>query len=450
MSTSAYDRDIQQQLRESQLSSEDVDRKWKEEQILSSQAKSKLSAAEYEARQKQMREFNAGFAPPPPGASAAAGMPQMEPQTVSGNMGPDGPAAGTGVPGAAGGSPTMPPPSAPAPGGMAPSGSPFYKFLGEQPGLRTAYGNAIASGDSETQRKIMSMYDSSVGGTKDQRAAESKKYAESLADGSWTPDKGGFYQYQVALKQAGASSVTMINKAEGSYGVGLGTEAAKVRGAYAQQGRDATDAKRQYGAMYTNVLETKGTGAIANLKLGMRKMARAIGWGEEFTASITGIEDHEIARWEVIRVQTMQQVFKYIEKTKGAISEREMAAFEKASPGMENTRIGNVVIIEMAMALEEGKIARSKYIKIHTPLDAGPEAVERAERGWLAYLNDGERDVKRTEELNTRMRAITNTHEDKLTALMKAPRVKANQRAFYESTGWLPRGMKVNPAWKVR
>jgi len=56
--------------------------------------------------------------------------------------------------------------------------------------------------------------------------------------------------------------------------------------------------------------------------------------------------DTGAAEGEMLRVNTMKQIMKWIALTKGAISEGEMRAFEQASPGLAKTKAGNRLILE--------------------------------------------------------------------------------------------------------
>ena len=127
------------------------------------------------------------------------------------------------------------------------------------------------------------------------------------------------------------------------------------------------------------------------------------------------------------------------------ITEREMDAFRKASAGVENTRLANVMIIEHAMYVQDGLKERSAYIEKHSTLKGGPAEFKTAKAGWAAHLEEfGE---EKELQLLERYRRIADSNEGQLTLLMADP-VKGMRKAFYEASGWLPRGMKRNPKWK--
>ena len=430
-STTLGDRERKRDLERSRLKSEMVDRKYKEEQILASQAGTKQTADEYALRKKASEQFNAGFTPPPPTSA-----PQMESQAVPGNMGPDGPAAGTAGMGAQQG----------VPAGVSTEMAPLKKWLTANPGLRQQMGNALAAGDGEGVRKVLSMYESSVGGTKDQRTSDAKNYKEARNGGY----NGTFMEYQQALRASGASSVSINTKMETEFAKGFARDANTRRTGYIKEGRTAQTALRDYRLMYANVLENGGTGAVADLKLSLRKLAMATGVGEEFMEAITGLDAGSVGAAELIRVQTMNEVFKLISQTKGAISEREMAAFQKSSAGLENTRRGNILIIEMALYKATAAKDRADYISKHSTIEKGSAGVRSAESGWDAHVYETE--IEKEQELLARHRLITITSDSQIGFLIENKDHKdfrGLQKAFYEDNGWLPLGMKVGAKWEI-
>jgi len=81
------------------------------------------------------------------------------------------------------------------------------------------------------------------------------------------------------------------------------------------------------------------SGTLAGTKLAFRKLGAAIGWNVDMSA---------IANAETMQSKGMDFILERIQKTKGAISEKEMAAFKAASAGLGNTPEGNRLILALA------------------------------------------------------------------------------------------------------
>ena len=81
------------------------------------------------------------------------------------------------------------------------------------------------------------------------------------------------------------------------------------------------------------------SGTLAGTKLAFRKLGAAIGWNVDVSA---------IANAETMQSKGMDFILERIQKTKGAISEKEMAAFKAASAGLGNTAEGNRLILALA------------------------------------------------------------------------------------------------------
>ena len=83
------------------------------------------------------------------------------------------------------------------------------------------------------------------------------------------------------------------------------------------------------------------TGSLAEAKLGLKKLLLASGI-TDMDADLDAIADAE-----TMSSKGMDFILQRIAKTKGAISEKEMKAFEKASPGLKNTPEGNRRILAL-------------------------------------------------------------------------------------------------------
>lgn len=119
--------------------------------------------------------------------------------------------------------------------------------------------------------------------------------------------------------------------------------------------RDAERSLLDIGQM-ESLIETTYQGVGAELTLNIKKIGKALGFA---------VDDDLIANAEALRSKGMDFILKRIQKTKGAISEKEMAAFKQASANLGNTPEGNRRIL----ALSRHIVGRQK---------AGAQAVRQA------------------------------------------------------------------------
>ena len=82
------------------------------------------------------------------------------------------------------------------------------------------------------------------------------------------------------------------------------------------------------------------SGAWAEQKLALSKIGVALGMGGDL---------NKIASAEEFGSQAMARMLELIQLTKGAISEKEMDAFGKASAGLKNSKAGNALILKFAI-----------------------------------------------------------------------------------------------------
>jgi len=96
------------------------------------------------------------------------------------------------------------------------------------------------------------------------------------------------------------------------------------------------------------------TGTFAETRLGLQKMLAAAGVDVDMSA---------IADAEALRSKGMDFILQRISQTKGAISEKEMAAFEAASAGIKNTPEGNRMILELARKVALRQRAEAQAVR---------------------------------------------------------------------------------------
>tara|TARA_R110000850_G_scaffold45232_1_gene114371 strand:- start:1914 stop:2714 length:801 start_codon:yes stop_codon:yes gene_type:complete len=110
---------------------------------------------------------------------------------------------------------------------------------------------------------------------------------------------------------------------------------------------DIADMERLVGQTRT------GTGRA--LTLSFQKLALALDVGN--------VDENDVAAAEALRSKGMDFILQRIQKTKGAISEKEMNAFEAASAGIKNTPKGNKRILALARHVAGRNEARAEAIR---------------------------------------------------------------------------------------
>jgi hypothetical protein len=122
---------------------------------------------------------------------------------------------------------------------------------------------------------------------------------------------------------------------------------AKDQGLTDERYIEATTGLDDADTMLANIEQMRGlaqstqTGPLTSFLTDLKSLANTFGMS---------FEPGEIANVEAMRAVGMKFILDIISKTKGAISEREMAAFEAASPGAGITKLGNKQILDLAEA----------------------------------------------------------------------------------------------------
>lgn len=130
-----------------------------------------------------------------------------------------------------------------------------------------------------------------------------------------------------------------------------------------------------------NVVSKVDTGTFAEMKVDAQKALASLGFDVDMTA---------IANAEQLRSLAMGEVLKLIDQTKGAISEKEMDAFERASINLGNTPAGNALLAKagIAAARRSRQLAEglSKFIRSNPGVDRF--AVDDEEDRLIAELSE--------------------------------------------------------------
>jgi hypothetical protein len=109
----------------------------------------------------------------------------------------------------------------------------------------------------------------------------------------------------------------------------------------------ATKGREEVEEMLGKIEQMRGlaqrvdSGPLTDFKTDFMSLGNSLGMG---------FDVENIANVEAMRAKGMDFILDIIAGTKGAISEREMAAFEKASPGVGNSKLGNKQILDLAEA----------------------------------------------------------------------------------------------------
>ena len=127
----------------------------------------------------------------------------------------------------------------------------------------------------------------------------------------------------------------------------LSASKAKFANLVNERYQEATAGRQEIEGMLGKIEQMRGlaqrvdSGPLTNFKTDFMSLGNSLGMG---------FDVENIANVEAMRAKGMEFILDIIAGTKGAISEREMAAFEKASPGVGNSKLGNKQILDLAEA----------------------------------------------------------------------------------------------------
>lgn len=107
--------------------------------------------------------------------------------------------------------------------------------------------------------------------------------------------------------------------------------------------------------------------------------------------ALTGKKIAGTAAGEALRSSGMDFVFKRIKDTKGAISEREMDAFERASPGLRNSKAGNTLILNMYKAKEQRIMDRARLQREYIEKNSSLKGFDKV---WKDHIEQNPIDPK--------------------------------------------------------
>jgi hypothetical protein len=132
--------------------------------------------------------------------------------------------------------------------------------------------------------------------------------------------------------------------------------------------RNASDAltnKARYARARQLINQAKGkTGALGETKLAAKRLGKAF-----------GLDVGDVGPLEALKGMSVDLTMDVVQKTKGAVSNKEMELFAQTAPGLSNTYEGNLLLLDMYDRLadlkqQEAKLAR-KYQNRKGRFDSG-------------------------------------------------------------------------------
>lgn len=139
----------------------------------------------------------------------------------------------------------------------------------------------------------------------------------------------------------------------------------------AQEAEDSIDTIKSFRALNKQF----STGFASATKLQVKQGIEAL----------TGKKLEGTAYGEALQSNAMDFVMKRISQTKGAISEREMEAFSKASPGMRNSQAGNEIILNVLEATERRKVEKAEMQREYYEKNRNLKGFKNE---WDKYVNE--------------------------------------------------------------
>ena len=452
-------------LNESRLETEDLNRQIAKEKMAMAQAEAQRKADAIRQQQAQAAAFMqamGGGAPSGPQMDEAelaehlqaemaqgatgGGMPVQDPTSTE----PSGAPGGAPAPGGPGGPPPMGAPSggpAMAPAGLMPgeqggiptaaAGSmgvaPMQVWAQSNPIAAQGMGMALATGDGEGYRKYLTQYQDWV-------------KQDQFTDPYSIPGEKGLFKRNLLTNEVskigGGGVEVNLPPGEKKYAEESGKGASARREEYLTQGAQAQSQVQGYHRMYQNVMTANAAGAFGEARVGLARLGKFLDMPEDWVQAVSGLSKHEVGKYEELRSQSMDIMFQRIRDTKGAISNREMELFKQASPGIHNTRQGNILLVELLMETEARKIKYDQFIRSRTRGNNNTQAnLEDAEFDWNKKFSDNPEMFN--DAWHQRKDRILGTHDRALDRLMKHRDNPKEQRLFYQVYGWLPRGIDV-------
>ena len=144
-------------------------------------------------------------------------------------------------------------------------------------------------------------------------------------------------------------------------------------------GADAADIDNQSLARFVQLSELAKTGKTAELLADMQ------GWADSLGVDLSGLDLANMGATQALNSVAGRFVMQQVQKTKGAVSDREMAYFMKISANIGNSPLGNQLIVNMAQSMNGRVIEENNLLNnyLDEMYEKDPNMSAYAlERGW--------------------------------------------------------------------
>ena len=253
---------------------------------------------------------------------------------------------------------------------------------------RAVFGKLAQQQSSPQVRELLGAVDPDTGSKllltqlmqKPEQTGDQLEYAMARQQGF----QGSLMDYQLALKKAGATNVSVANTQEGSYDKNMGEGLAKMHGeaesGAAKANRDLSSLRVAEQALNDpNLYTGTGGGSINAMKNGMQ--------------SLFGINVKGVASSEVLSTISSEIALGNRDKMPGPMSNGDREFLVEMGPSLSKSPEGNRLILSLGMASKAWEIGRAKTIREYAARNGG-----RLNSGVYASLS--ENDAKAQEEFN--------------------------------------------------
>ena len=162
------------------------------------------------------------------------------------------------------------------------------------------------------------------------------------------------------MSTGGGSSVTVVNKAENK-----GNE-----DFFENRGKDFSNTITSIGESSTladidnqNLNRFEQLSELAKTGKTSEFLSDVQGWADSLGVDLSGLDFANMGATQALNSVAGRFVMQQVQKTKGAVSDREMAYFMKISANIGNSPLGNQLIINMARTMNDRSIAENNLLQ---------------------------------------------------------------------------------------
>ena len=162
------------------------------------------------------------------------------------------------------------------------------------------------------------------------------------------------------MSTGGGSSVTVVNEAENKGNEDFFENRGKdFSNTITSIGESSTlaDIDNQNLNRFEQLSELAKTGKTSDLLNNMQ------GWADSLGVDLSGLDLANMGATQALNSVAGRFVMQQVQKTKGAVSDREMAYFMKISANIGNSPLGNQLIINMARTMNDRSIAENNLLQ---------------------------------------------------------------------------------------